>query len=96
MHLPSRTAIGSLALFFPTLTLAITPVAITPASRNSSCAVYPGWNASINTAGPFIVTADSTGSSIDGNPATVADFTNDGKDSYGFVSVKPFHCSLRS
>jgi hypothetical protein len=96
MHLPSRTAMASLALLFPTLTLALTPVAIIPASENSSCAVYPGWNASTNTAGPFIVTADSTGSSIDGNPATVADFTNDGKDSYGFVRIVFFYRSIQS
>jgi len=85
MHLLTRTVVISLALLFPVTTVAITQVAVEPTSGNSSCAVYPGWNASTNSAGPFTVIADSTGSSIDGNPATVADFTNDGKDSFGFV-----------
>jgi hypothetical protein len=69
---------------------------VVPTSGNNSCAVYPGWNASTNTAGPFTAIADSTGSSIDGNPASVADFTNDGKDSYGFVRYRLRFPSLDS
>ncbi|KAF2684233.1 hypothetical protein K458DRAFT_487689 [Lentithecium fluviatile CBS 122367] len=92
MRLSTHTPITNLVLLLPTaaLILAAAPPSATPIPLPNDCSAYPRWNATSNTAGPFTVVADSTGSSIDGNPASVESFTNDGKDRYGFVRPGPF------
>ena len=76
------------------LCLAATPLpaalaqnAPVPLPQDEGCAPYPAYNATTGIAGPWLVRAYRTtaGETLDERPISVASFTNDGLDRFGFV-----------
>ncbi|KAF2267200.1 hypothetical protein CC78DRAFT_92692 [Lojkania enalia] len=83
MRLSTTRAIACATLL---QTIAAVPdVSVTPLATD--CSAYPNYDASTGEAGPFIVVADSTGSTFDGNKVSAEVFTNDGVDRFGFITL---------
>ncbi|KAF2119782.1 hypothetical protein BDV96DRAFT_568203 [Lophiotrema nucula] len=73
------------ACLLPAAALAVPNVTVTPLA--SDCSAYPNYNNATGEAGPFLVVADSTGGSFDGDGVSVETFTNNGKDRFGFITI---------
>ncbi|KAF2275409.1 uncharacterized protein EI97DRAFT_73904 [Westerdykella ornata] len=84
MESTSKSKAVVLTVILPGYALAVPKVTVVPLT--GGCSALPGYNSTTGIAGPWIARADSTGNSaLDGLPLSIAPFTNDGTDRFGFV-----------
>jgi hypothetical protein len=78
----------ALALLIPTTILAASNVTVERLTEG--CTSYPNYNSTTGIAGPWLIRADSTSNpELNGLQLSIAPFTNDGIDRFGFVRALP-------